>query len=497
MMKLKEIKLQNFRSIKNINIDLHPQLTVIVGINGAGKTTILDCCAILLSSVISYIKYSAIKYSKINSAIEIDELDITNQASFTKIVATTQDNISWEISKTKKGYLKLHESNFKLLKDYSNKIQENITSSNGKCSIPTFIYYGTNRAVLDIPKKIKTKHQFDLLNTYDNSLLGNADFRLFFEWFREQEDYENELNREIKQDVQHIIEEIDTLNKNMLLAHKMLKLAKKMSLDLQDNIHIKQINQLEDKLPDLQKNLNYLNDAIPDLSNLAQTRNELSKSIDNKQLTAIRKAIIKFLPNINNIKIRRNNLAMVVQKNNIEIEIDQLSDGEKCLLALVGDLTRRLVMANPNLDNPLEGYGIILIDEIELHLHPTWQRNIVPNLLKVFPNCQFIITTHSPQVIGEISPESLRLLKWNDTNKQPEIEANVTRSIGLSTSEVLEEIMNSPARNEEFDNKIKDIFQFVNSNDFEQANSLLRDLEEEYGNLPEIIRTRSYLTVFE
>lgn len=495
-MKLKEIKLQNFRSIKNINIGLHPQLTVIVGINGAGKTTILDCCAILLSSVISYIKYSAIKYSRINSAIEIDELDVTNQESFTKITALTQDDISWETSKTKKGYSKLHESNFKLLKDYSNKIQENITNSNGKCSIPAFIYYGTNRAVLDIPKKIKTKHKFDLLNTYDNSLLGNADFRLFFEWFREQEDYENELNSDIKQDVRDIIKEINDLKKSLKGMQDIFKITKNIPI-MQDKLNIDEINQIEDELPFLQKNLEDLHKSIPELSNIAQERNKLSKSTNNRQLTAVRKALIKFLPNISNIRIRRNGLAMVVQKNNIEIEIDQLSDGEKCLLALVGDLTRRLVMANPNLDNPLEGYGIILIDEIELHLHPTWQRNIVPNLIKVFPNCQFIITTHSPQVIGEISPESLRLLKWNEANKQPEIEANVTRSIGLSTSEVLEEIMKSPVRNEEFDKKIKEIFQYIDSDEFDKANNLINSLEKKYGDLPEIIRARSYLTVFE
>lgn len=78
-----------------------------------------------------------------------------------------------------------------------------------------------------------------------------------------------------------------------------------------------------------------------------------------------------------------------------------MSDGEKCTIALFGDLARRMALANPNKDNPLDGEGIVLIDEIELHLHPLWQRRILNVLKKVFPNIQFIVSTHSPQVLGE------------------------------------------------------------------------------------------------
>lgn len=496
-MKLQKIILENFRSIRNITIDLHPKLTVIVGVNGVGKTTILDSCAILLSSVISYIKYSGIKYSKSNSAIEIDELDITNKENSTQLTAFAQNNLSWEISKTKKGYSKKHESNFKLLKDYSNEIQKDITLSNGKSSIPALIYYGTNRAVLDIPKKIKTKHEFDLLNTYDNSLLGNANFRLFFEWFREQEDYENELNSEIKQDIKETINEIKELEKTFKSMIDIIKITKKMPPKFQNMMELEEIKQIESELPTLKNSLEELKTSIPELSNIVQERNKLSKSTNNKQLVAVRRALTEFLPEISNIRIRRSGLAMVVQKNGIEVEIDQLSDGEKCLLALVGDLTRRLAMANPTLETPLEGHGIVLIDEIELHLHPTWQRNVVPSLIRVFPNCQFIITTHSPQVISEIYPESLRLLKWNNESKQPEIWTNIARSIGLNSSEILVEIMNSPSRNQDFEIQIKKVFEKIDSEQYDDANKLINKLEETYGELPELIRARSYLSVFQ
>ena len=76
------------------------------------------------------------------------------------------------------------------------------------------------------------------------------------------------------------------------------------------------------------------------------------------------------------------------------------------------DLARRLAIANPWLgENALEGEGIILIDEIDLHLHPQWQRRVLPALTQTFPNCQFIVTTHSPQVLSEVPGESVFILE--------------------------------------------------------------------------------------
>ena len=84
------------------------------------------------------------------------------------------------------------------------------------------------------------------------------------------------------------------------------------------------------------------------------------------------------------------------------LDVLQLSDGEKCTLALFGDIARRLAIANPSLDDPLQGDGVVLIDELELHMHTSWQRKVISMLKKTFPNIQFIITTHSPQILGEV-----------------------------------------------------------------------------------------------
>src|SRR5690606_19957875 len=108
---------------------------------------------------------------------------------------------------------------------------------------------------------------------------------------------------------------------------------------------------------------------------------------------------------------------LTVDKGKTTLNINQLSDGERGVLALVMDIARRLYQANPGLNDPLkEGEAVILIDELDLHLHPKWQRSIVENLIRVFPNCQFIASTHSPQIIGEVEPKSITVID-NGTNK--------------------------------------------------------------------------------
>ena len=81
-----------------------------------------------------------------------------------------------------------------------------------------------------------------------------------------------------------------------------------------------------------------------------------------------------------------------------------MSDGYRITIALVADIAARLAEANPSaessgLDNPLNANGIVMIDEIDLHLHPKLQREILRRLTKIFPNVQFVVSTHSPNVV--------------------------------------------------------------------------------------------------
>jgi hypothetical protein len=121
-----------------------------------------------------------------------------------------------------------------------------------------------------------------------------------------------------------------------------------------------------------------------------------------KSVEAFGKALAAFLDGFSAPQVEESPLRLRVNKAGQGLYLDQLSDGERSLLAIVADLVRRLSLANPEIADPLQGAGVVLIDEIELHLHPTWQRKVVENLRTTFPNIQIIATTHSPFVIQSL-----------------------------------------------------------------------------------------------
>jgi len=125
------------------------------------------------------------------------------------------------------------------------------------------------------------------------------------------------------------------------------------------------------------------------------------------ELTAFNRALALFLDGFSEVAVEERPLRLTVNKDGARLSLLQLSDGERAFLAMLGDLVRRLALANPELANPLEGHGIVLIDELELHLHPRWQREVVEKLRASFPNIQFITTTHSPFVIQSLRPGEL------------------------------------------------------------------------------------------
>lgn len=127
----------------------------------------------------------------------------------------------------------------------------------------------------------------------------------------------------------------------------------------------------------------------------------------NKVLIAFNDALGIFLDGFRDVQINEEPLRLTVQKEDHRLQLGQLSDGERAFIAVIGDLIRRLALANPELQNPLQGHGVVLIDELELHLHPKWQREVCEKLRETFPNIQFIATTHSPFVIQSLRPGEL------------------------------------------------------------------------------------------
>ncbi|NEQ36795.1 MAG: AAA family ATPase [Okeania sp. SIO3I5] len=417
-MKLQRLEINYFRGIKNLTIDFATtEPTVFIGINGVGKSSILDCIAILFSWLLVRIQYDPeIRYiprynqKDPSKGKYFSQQDITNgyEETYCKIIFSIDDleeNISFG-SKNNNRSKKMPLNVPSIADNIRTKLE-----NNSQLDIPLIVYYPVNRSVLDVPLEIKDNYAFRQVDAYKQALDGiQINFDSFFKWFRVIEETENEERR--------------------------------------DDIEYR-----------------------------------------DRQLQAVREAIYSILGknDFKDMRVRRKPYPrMTIKKQDQELDIQQLSDGEKSLLALVGDLARRLAIANPSLDAPLTASSVVLIDEIEQHLHPAWQREVIPKLTETFPNCQFIITTHSPQVVSQIKPNSVYILEKIDDNV---VVKHPSSSFGRDSNRILEDLMKVPERPQEIKEKLMELFRLIDAGNLEEAKQLRLEIEREIGgDEPEFVR---------
>ncbi len=167
-MRITDLSLTHYRGAESLHLELDPHLNVFIGVNGSGKSTVLDAVAIMLSWAVNRIK------SVGASGRSILETDITNAHSSALIDISCIDDghsITWKLAKSRKGHGSPDtHSSFNSLNEFTKQIQSKIAEEQENFDIPLFLYYPVNRAVLDIPLKIRKKHLFNLLNVYDESL---------------------------------------------------------------------------------------------------------------------------------------------------------------------------------------------------------------------------------------------------------------------------------------------------------------------------------------
>lgn len=446
-MEIQRVILNNIGLFEKLEISLAPteqnpsNITVFVGNNGAGKTAILKALATSLSW------FTARLLTEKGSGNPISEDAIFNTANAGSIEIEVWDSskslnnpdqsdidhyFRWILAKSRKGRKAQYNSNLNDCTRLANRYRDALTHDD-KTSLPLIAFYPVERVVLDIPLKIGTKHTFLQLDGYDNSLSQGVDFRRFFEWFREREDTENESG--IPEDV------------------------------------LNQLRPLAETNQDVWRWLN-----------------ERNASAKDRQLTAVRTAIGRFMPHLDNLRVRRKpRLYMAVDKNGETLNVAQLSQGEKSLMALVGDIARRLAMLNPALENPLAGDGIVLIDEVDLHLHPSWQRRLCERLTETFPNCQFVLTTHSPLVISDCKNVLIYTLANGELRQLPS-------QYGQDANTVLLDVMNTSIRNEKIDTELNDLLDAIQDSKLTEAQQLLAELSEELpANHLELVKAKLLL----
>ncbi len=424
-MKVKRLKMTDFRGIGDLTLEFDAgEPTVLLGVNGVGKSSILDCLAILLSWFMVRIVFdpetrkdfrkSRIRFGNnlltgfqqedLVDERDFSEQDIKNGAKLTRSEITLSldsQEVSLSLTKTLEKGSEEANSDLEDLERVTYGIREK-WKTNAGANIPLAVYYPVSRGFRDseLSLEIEESPAIKGADAYDEALQGIAiNFKSFFQWFRSCEDLENEDRRD--------------------------------------------------------------NPAFRD-----------------GKLEAVRNAISSLLPGFSNLRVRRSPLRMTVSKEGEELIINQLSDGEKCLLAMVGDLARRLAIANPGLSEPLQGSAVVLIDEIELHLHPKWQREIIPALTRTFPNCQFIITTHSPQVVSHVRPEGVYLLE-----KTPEgiVAKRPESSFGRDSNRILEDLMGVPERPQDIKEDLLELFRLIDRGNIDGARQLRQQLADEIG----------------
>ena len=181
-------------------------------------------------------------------------------------------------------------------------------------------------------------------------------------------------------------------------------------------------------------------------------------------------------------------------ENGHEAPWSELSDGYHVFIALVADIARRAVMLNQfdGADAPARVEGVVLIDELDLHLHPRWQRVALPRIRRAFPRLQLIVTTHSPQVLSSAENRQVRRLFDGKLQEYPVLVE------GRDTNAILREYMRTEDRDGEGTRELQKLYDFIDQSRHEEAEELYSKLLARWGGLdPELIRAKTLMDLDE
>ena len=421
-MKISKLSVTGLRALSQAEFEFNPGINLLVGVNGVGKTTVLDALRISLSRILPRITSSnspKLSFELSDISIGSKSLEIScdfesNSISSNLILQKNQEPIIFKERKSESPKYISKRDVFKGTHDIeimSNSFSSLVQESEKSKIQAVGIYFSTKRSILVDQKVSSTATAGGQSSAFAESLSGNREFnlRIIAQWFKVQE----ELGVE----------------RPFVLKH----------------------------------------------------------------IAVLKNAIDKFLPEFNNLHvIEIEGVSQLrIDKKGMPFDLRQLSDGERGVLSMVLDIARRLSLANPELSDPLtDGKAIVLIDELDLHLHPKWQRTIVENLTRTFPNCQFIATTHSPQILGEVKPENIIIIE--------KVIYRPLGSFGIDSSRVLEEILDTLPRNNKVNKIIEELNKSIDENNLKQAKEYLKELKGFLGpNDPDVTRSSTMISFLE
>lgn len=425
--KLNSVRLTNFRLFEDIEVKFHDKLTVLIGQNGAGKTSLLEGLVPLLTLFVQKIRGQSldlktlytpynIRYGTVE-AVNMVSLLVNNEIELQYFVTLNEDDgyVPDEASDTQ-SFNKLDD----LARSLSEALKNNAHEKEKKdVAVPVLAYYPCVEAQdweENEPNKKTKNNRRTPYSTYDDSLTRRSfSFQDFFQWFKWRENIDKQTG--------------------------------------------------EDPFLEITRQAIY------------SMLNDSEKQVFYNLHTDYRQA---------------EEGELVMMKGEDQVVVNRLSSGEKAMFALVSDLARRLIIANEYKPNPLEGNGIVLIDEIDLHLHPSWQRKVIPQLQKIFPNLQFIVTTHSPLVISTVDRECILILSNGKALSA------ISFSKGRDATSLLSDYFGiENERPPELTKKVEEFYELLNKGRKADAEQILEELKEIWGESDEeIIRAESFFEIY-
>ncbi|MFA0670610.1 hypothetical protein CWO04_01855 [Vibrio splendidus] len=469
---LANLTLVDFRKFHSIKIKLDKRLTVFIGDNGAGKTTIIDA----ISKSISWIGKTIVKKGGKGRPVIDSDVNV-NSTAYAEIHSNIKlgDNTSYNASlyKTAKGANESKNSKLEGLEDLGGlfRVINNYTNSKKikEQNFPLLVSYSVNRTTIRSNKtidadKIIANSFGSKFDAYDNFTDGTGNFSDFLEWLMILNNLAGSGTKE-------------RLDK----AQKRVDALRIAGADVEDN-------ELWDFYLSAKLELDEL---ISDFDN---------REIHIKNYTIVKQAILSAIPNFKDLFIDTDSgrSELKVETDEGVVNIFQTSQGQRVLLSVIADIVRRLIMLNPSLDNPLLGQGIVLIDEVELHLHPKWQQSIIKSLTETFPNIQFILTTHSPQVLSTVDKLSIRQFKSDEHGNIQAVPPKF-QTKGVKSADILGKLMFTDSTPDvEEARAAEDFSEHLLNGDKEGAEIILKQLLKHFEeDHPVILDCLNQIKIFE
>ena len=410
-MRIESLKIGNYRKFESLSVQFHSQMNVIVGNNGAGKSTVLDALSIGIGSFFLGIEgIPSPGIAKTDTRYITREVGsvLDRQPQFPVMISCSgsvfDQKMNWtRYLNTESSYTTYKEA--VQIKETANDAQSDIRSGDTQIVLPVISYYGTGRLWLqkkdnqnDLDSKVSNR-----FNGYQDCLSSSSNEKLMRKWF------------------------------STMTLHR-----------LQEQIEVPELTAVEKAIAECFVDSGVIADKVKVRFGIKSGEMEIIYLDEDSRW----------------------------QKH----PFHELSDGFKNTMSLVADIAYRMAVLNPQLlDNTIKKTpGIVLIDEIDQHLHPKWQRSILKSLMKIFPKVQFIVTTHSPSVIASAISSQLIILDEDGCHYPG-------NSYGKDSNSILSEIMDVAPRPDDIQKRLNEFYQYLDEEKFEQAEKLLDDLVEYVG----------------